>query len=147
MTAFYRFPAPSNVSAEIFVVCRDFLAPAHIDPKFLDPRHVFKDLSSLMTLSDKGTSANNAHANVFAPEKKRRKREGYEDGALTLFKEIGVSEFVNSQDPVMTLGTVNRMTFSTPEEKTSVRVCSRRRETSTSRAHFPFGFPLRLAAG
>lgn len=70
-----------------------------------------------MTLNEKGTSAGNAHANVFAPEKKRRKREGYEDGALTLFKEIGVSEFVNSQDPVMTLGTVNRMTFKDPEEK------------------------------
>ncbi|KAL7417553.1 Spb1 C-terminal domain-containing protein [Mrakia frigida] len=110
-------PSSRNVSAEIFVVCRDFLAPAHIDPKFLDPRHVFKDLSSLMTLNEKGTSAGNAHANVFAPEKKRRKREGYEDGALTLFKEIGVSEFVNSQDPVMTLGTVNRMTFKDPEEK------------------------------
>lgn len=111
------FPSYSNVSAEIFVVCRDFLAPAHIDPKFLDPRHVFKDLSALMTASEKGTSLGNAHANVFAPEKKRRKREGYEDGALTLFKEIGVTEFVNSHDPVMVLGTVNKMTFREPEEK------------------------------
>lgn len=107
----------SNVSAEIFVVCRDFLAPAHIDPKFLDPRHVFKDLSSVVALAEKGTSAANAQANVFAPEKKRRQREGYEDGNYTLFKEVGVSEFINAEDPVAILGTVNKMSFKTPEEK------------------------------
>jgi AdoMet-dependent rRNA methyltransferase SPB1 len=108
----------SNVSAEIFVVCQNYLAPTYIDPKFLDPRHVFKDLSAVMALAGKGTSANNAHENVFAPEKKRRKREGYDEGDYTLFKEIPVAEFVRSSDPVVTLGTCNRMTFKTAEEKT-----------------------------
>lgn len=106
-----------NVSAEIFVVCRDFLAPTYIDPKFLDPRHVFKDLASSVVSSTTGTSAGNVNANVFAPEKKRRQREGYEEGNYTQHKEIPVSEFIKSADPVAVLGSVNRMTFRDPVEK------------------------------
>ncbi|KAJ7103421.1 FtsJ-domain-containing protein [Mycena belliarum] len=111
-------PSSRNVSAEIFVVCRDFLAPKHIDPKFLDPKHVFKDLAAATASgTDKGSSAQNIQANVFQPEKKRRKRDGYADGDYTLFKAISVAEFVRSPDPITVLGTVNKMTFVTEEEK------------------------------
>jgi hypothetical protein len=113
-----------NVSAEIFVVCRDFLAPKHIDPKFLDPKHVFKDLAaSTASGTDKGSSAQNIQANVFQPEKKRRKRDGYDDGDYTLFKAVPVADFVRSPDPIMVLGTVNKMTFVTEEEKEYVNIC------------------------
>ncbi|KAG0708967.1 Spb1 C-terminal domain-containing protein [Suillus ampliporus] len=111
-------PSSRNVSAEIFVVCRDFLAPKHIDPKFLDPKHVFKDLSTTIASgTDKGTSANNAQANVFQPEKKRRKRDGYDDGDYTLFKKASASDFIRSADPVAVLGLVNKITFELQEEK------------------------------
>lgn len=111
-------PSSRNVSAEIFVVCRDFLAPKHIDPKFLDPKHVFKDLStSLASGTDKGTSANNAQANVFQPEKKRRKRDGYDDGDYLLFKKASAADFIRSADPIAVLGLVNKITFELPEEK------------------------------
>ncbi|KAF7307013.1 AdoMet-dependent rRNA methyltransferase SPB1 [Mycena indigotica] len=110
-------PSSRNVSAEIFVVCRDFLAPKHLDPKFLDPKHVFKDLSASISGTDKGASANNAQANVFQPEKKRRKRDGYDEGDYTLFKKVPVADFVRSSDPISVLGGVNQMTFSTEEEK------------------------------
>ncbi|KAK7064140.1 AdoMet-dependent rRNA methyltransferase SPB1 [Favolaschia claudopus] len=111
-------PSSRNVSAEIFVVCRDFLAPKHIDPKFLDPKHVFKELgTSVAAGADKGSSANNLQANVFQPEKKRRHRDGYADGDYTLFKAVPVADFVKSPDPISVLGSVNRMTFKTDEEK------------------------------
>ncbi|KAJ3853806.1 Spb1 C-terminal domain-containing protein [Lentinula lateritia] len=111
-------PSSRNVSAEIFVVCREFLAPKFIDPKFLDPKHVFKDLSaSIPDSSDKPSRAHNAEANVFQPEKKRRKRDGYEDGNYTLFKSIPVSELIHSTDPISVLGSANKITFQTDEEK------------------------------
>jgi AdoMet-dependent rRNA methyltransferase SPB1 len=105
-----------NVSAEIFVVCREFLAPKAIDPKFLDPKHVFKDLEASASL-DKGVAVNDAQANVFHPDKKRRHRGGYADNDYTLFKQIGVAEFIRSSDPIAMLGVVNKMNFTTEEEK------------------------------
>ena len=106
------------MSAEIFVVCREFLAPKHIDPKFLDPKHVFKDLSSSAASGhDKGSSANNAHENVFMPEKKRRKRDGYDDGDYTLFRKVDAGEFIRSSEPVNVLGLANKIVFGSEEEK------------------------------
>src|ERR1700743_231029 len=111
---------PSNVSAEIFVVCRDFLAPKQIDPKFLDPKHVFKMLSSSSTVA-KGSSSNNFQASVFQPERRRRKRDGYEDGDYTLVKEGTAADFIRGTDPVAFLGSVNKISFKTDEEKEYVR--------------------------
>ena len=37
-------PSSRNVSAEIFVVCIGYKAPSFVDPKFLDPKHVFKQV-------------------------------------------------------------------------------------------------------
>ncbi|KAI0304938.1 Spb1 C-terminal domain-containing protein [Russula brevipes] len=109
-------PSSRNVSAEIFVVCREFLAPKAIDPKFLDPKHVFKDLD-VSTSLDKGIAGNNTQANVFQPDKKRRHRDGYADNDYTLFKQIGVAEFIHASDPIAVLGAVNKMTLTTEEEK------------------------------
>jgi len=108
------------VSAEIFVVCREFLAPKSIDPKFLDPKHVFKDLDAAARLEN-GFTGSNAQANVFQPDKKRRHREGYADNDYTLFKQIGVAGFIHASDPINILGTVNKMTFATEEEMAYVR--------------------------
>lgn len=110
-------PASRNVSAEIFVVCREFHAPKYIDPKFLDPKHVFKELAPESTGGiDKGTSANNVHANVFMPDKKRRKRDGYDEGDYTLYKTISAKDFVYG-DALTQLGTANRITFDKKDEE------------------------------
>lgn len=103
-----------NVSAEIFVVCRGFLAPKYIDPKFLDPKHVFKELD---LNTDKNILANQVHTNVFQPEKKRRQRDGYEEKNYTLFKTASVENFIKESDPVAILGTVNKLTFISDQEK------------------------------
>lgn len=98
-------PSSRNVSAEIFVVCRGFKAPKRLDPKFLDPKHVFAELHE---------PTPNNEAKVFNPEKKKRKREGYEEGDYTQHKEIPVSEFIHTTDPIAILGTVNTLSFRQP---------------------------------
>lgn len=107
-----------NVSAEIFVVCRDFLAPKFIDPKFLDPRHVFKEVAPAESLAEnRGSNANNFQASVFQPEKKRRHRDGYADGDYTLHKTVNATDFIKGPDPIVVLGSANKIAFSTDEEK------------------------------
>lgn len=98
-------PSSRNVSAEIFVVCRGYKAPKRIDPKFLDPKHVFAELAD---------PTPNNEAKVFNPEKKKRKREGYEEGDYTQFKEIPVTEFINTTDPIAILGSYNKLSFQQP---------------------------------
>ena len=98
-------PSSRNVSAEIFVVCRGFKAPKRIDPKFLDPRSVFAELSD---------PTPNNEAKVFNPEVKKRKRDGYEEGNWTQFKEVPASEFIQTTDPIAILGSLNRLSFEQP---------------------------------
>lgn len=95
-------PSSRNVSAEIFVVCRGYKAPKKLDPKFLDPKHVFAEVEA---------ATPNNEAKVFNPEKKKRKREGYEEGEYTQHKEIPVSEYIHTTDPIAILGTVNKLSF------------------------------------
>ena len=95
-------PSSRTVSAEIFVVCRGYKAPKRIDPKFLDARSVFAELAD---------PTPNHEAKVFRPEIKKRKRDGYEEGDYTQFKEASVNEFVQAKDPIPMLGSLNKLSF------------------------------------
>lgn len=94
--------ASRNVSAEIFVVCRGFKAPLKLDPRLLDPKSVFEDLPD---------APQNQEAKVFHPERRKRQREGYEEGNYTLHKIVPISEFVEATDPIQTLGLSQEFSF------------------------------------
>lgn len=93
-------PASRNVSAEIFVVCKGFKAPKKLDPRLLDPKEVFEELEA---------GKINNEAKVFNPEKRTRKREGYDEGDYLQYKEIPLSEFLRDDEPINTLGTLNKL--------------------------------------
>lgn len=103
-------PASSrSVSAEIFVICKDFIAPKRIDPRLLDPRSVFNATSHPQTDS--------TPIDILRPEKHIRHRGGYEDGATLLYKETTLENFVLASDPVSILGSVNVIKL--PQKDTS----------------------------
>ena len=103
-------PSSRNVSAEIFVVCRGYKAPGRIDPRFLDSRSVFAELSGPTI---------NVEAKVFNPEKKKRKRDGYDEGDYIQFKEVPVVEFIRTTDPISMLGSFNKLSFNAGENDDS----------------------------
>lgn len=53
-----------NVSAEIFVVCQGYLAPAKIDPRLLDPKIIFSEIEDEQLQK----------TNIFDPAQKKRQR-------------------------------------------------------------------------
>lgn len=73
-----------------------------LDPRLLDAREVFEELPD--------GPANN-EAKVFNPEKKVRKREGYEEGDYLLYHTANIMDFVKTEDPIDMLGGLNKFTF------------------------------------
>ncbi|CAH3167195.1 unnamed protein product [Porites evermanni] len=94
--------ASRSESAEIFVVCQGYIAPAKIDPKLLDPRHIFKDVEP----------EGKKKISILQVEKQKKARaEGYEEGDYTLFRSATVSEFLQTQHPLEVLSAVNEIMF------------------------------------
>lgn len=102
-------------SAEIFVVCTGYLAPSFIDPKLLDPNHVFKEAT--------GADANAGQKSVDVLHKKfdqvnKRHRSGYDESlGVLLTASCSVSDFVDCQDPVRKLTDVHKIVFTGPEDE------------------------------
>ncbi|KAH6572102.1 hypothetical protein BASA50_001095 [Batrachochytrium salamandrivorans] len=114
-------PASSrNVSAEIFVVCREYLAPKTIDPRLLDPKWAFKELDETKDIDEedekKIKERQGAIMNtLFHPEKRRRFRDGYEDGDYTLHTSSTVSQFIHSIDFLAIMARSHELTFDTTD--------------------------------
>eukprot|EP00455_Lapot_gusevi_P045235 TRINITY_DN575_c0_g1_i7.p1 TRINITY_DN575_c0_g1~~TRINITY_DN575_c0_g1_i7.p1 ORF type:complete len:498 (+),score=166.85 TRINITY_DN575_c0_g1_i7:76-1569(+) len=94
-------PASRSTSAEIYAVCHGYLAPSKIDPRLLDPRHVFKA---------EGSEPQQA-MDIFQPEKRTRKRQGYEDDSVLQWKRIPVSKFIETDKPIELLGSCHTLIF------------------------------------
>ncbi|KAL0272132.1 UNVERIFIED_CONTAM: hypothetical protein PYX00_005220 [Menopon gallinae] len=98
--------ASRNESAEIFVVCQGYKAPTKIDPKFMNPQHVFKQLDI----------APSSVFNVFHPNKqKKAKAEGYIEGDYTLFHSVDVTDFIKSENPIELLQQTSELVFDDDE--------------------------------
>jgi len=112
-------PSSRNVSAEIFVVCQGFKS-VKIDPKFLDPKYVFKqlDLTTEESIIEKNRGA--VMNDLLHPEKKRRQRDGYADNDYTLYHATKVSDFIYSDEPIDILARSSALTFKDDEESKEI---------------------------
>ena len=99
--------ASRNESAEIYVVCEKYLAPHKIDPKLLDSKYIFQQLSN-------PSSSSHSSMDAFSLKKKPRERGGYEDGVSLLYKEAPLSLFLHSDDPIDFLTKYNRFLWDEP---------------------------------
>jgi len=96
--------ASRHTSAEIYVICFNYKAPKEIDPKLFDANFVFEEV----------TQKKKIHIQY---EKKKRNRDGYEDGNLLLYKELSVSKFIDSDNPVNILAEYGQMIWDEESQK------------------------------
>ncbi|KAL5960464.1 pre-rRNA 2'-O-ribose RNA methyltransferase FTSJ3 [Taenia solium] len=92
--------ASRQESAEIFLVGQGYLDPSSIDPKFLDPKHVFGEIEA-------SKSRESVVSSLLKLTTKRKKAEGYDDAKL--YKETLLSEFMESDDPLKCLAESNKV--------------------------------------
>ncbi|KAK6120927.1 hypothetical protein DH2020_045328 [Rehmannia glutinosa] len=95
--------ASRSTSAEIYLIGFKYKAPAKIDPRLLDVKHLFQGGKEPPKVID-----------VLRGTKQKRHRDGYEDGDTTLRKLCSASEFIWSDTPLDILGSVASITFSDP---------------------------------
>ncbi|XP_028765768.1 adoMet-dependent rRNA methyltransferase spb1 [Neltuma alba] len=100
-------PAASrSESAEIYVLGLKYKAPAKIDPRLLDVKHLFQGSVEPQTKA----------VDVLRTTKQKRHRGGYEDGDTTLRKVSSAANFIWSDSPLEILGTVTSITFNDPAD-------------------------------
>ncbi|KAI9330300.1 Spb1 C-terminal domain-containing protein [Obelidium mucronatum] len=113
-----------NVSAEIFVVCRGYKAPKKIDPRLLDAKFVFKEIDDTAGEEEDPKKVKERQSailnDLFHPEKRKRHRDGYADGATMLFTSTPVSEFIRSPEFITILAKNNCLEFTNPTNDPSI---------------------------
>ncbi|XP_009631774.1 uncharacterized protein [Nicotiana tomentosiformis] len=88
-------------SAEIYIIGLKYKAPAKIDPRLLDIKHLFQGGKEPPKVVD-----------VLRGTKQKRHRDGYEDGQTLLRKVCSAADFVLSD--IKSLGSVTSITFDDP---------------------------------
>ena len=104
--------ASRNTSAEIFVVCLHYKAPKRVDPRLLDPKHVFEQVREEARSGSGWNALGESEAG-----KKVRQREGYDDDVTargTMHRPRGVVEFITTSRPTDVLGECTELSFRPP---------------------------------
>ncbi|RLN29534.1 putative rRNA methyltransferase [Panicum miliaceum] len=99
-------PAASrSTSAEIYIICLKYKAPAKIQPELLDIKHLFSVVPEQNKPRD------------IMDGRHKRHRDGYEEGNTTLRKVGLASDFIwsDAQTPLEFLGSYNSISFDNTE--------------------------------
>ncbi|KAK8518772.1 hypothetical protein V6N13_017959 [Hibiscus sabdariffa] len=98
-------PAASrSASAEIYVLGLRYKAPAKIDPRLLDFKHLFQG----------SVEPQKKVIDVLRVTKQKRHRDGYDDGETISKKVSTAADFIWSDSPLDILGSVTTITFEDP---------------------------------
>ncbi|XP_021287222.1 adoMet-dependent rRNA methyltransferase spb1 [Herrania umbratica] len=98
-------PAASrSASAEIYLLGLRYKAPAKIDPRLLDVKHLFQG----------SVEPQKKVIDVLRVTKQKRHRDGYEDGETISKKVSTAADFIRSDSPLEILGSVTSITFGDP---------------------------------
>lgn len=107
----HKPPSSRAQSAEIFVVCTGYLAPHRVDPRLLDPKHVFMDIN--------GDGQPIKPLAVLHPQagKKKRQRQGYAENSSGSLRQptMTATEFLQSPDPTQILAERSKIVFEEDE--------------------------------
>ncbi|CAN6336782.1 unnamed protein product [Urochloa humidicola] len=97
--------ASRSTSAEIYIICLKYKAPAKIQPELLDIKHLFSVVPEQTKPRD------------ILDGRHKRRRDGYEEGNTTLRKIGLASDFIwsDAQTPLEFLGSYNSISFDNPE--------------------------------
>lgn len=112
-------PAASRAeSAEIYVLCIGYRAPKSIDPRLLNPKFVFKDMTAeTLTKLKHGADGQEGKRDLVlntvmkAMKKGKRNREGYAEGDLTLFARRCVLDFCRTARPIALMTEASQFSF------------------------------------
>ncbi|CAN7033217.1 unnamed protein product [Brassica rapa subsp. trilocularis] len=88
--------ASRSTSSETYLIGLNYKAPAKIDPRLLDYRHLFKETAE----------PTRKVVDVLGGSKQKRNRDGYENGESILRKVTSAADFIWSENPLEILGTV-----------------------------------------
>ncbi|CAM0953766.1 unnamed protein product [Alopecurus aequalis] len=97
--------ASRGTSAEIYIICLKYKAPAKIQPELLDIKHLFSV-----------ENEKNMPRDVLSTKKDKRSRGGYEEGVTVLTKVGLASDFIwsEAETPLDFLGSVTEISFDDP---------------------------------
>jgi AdoMet-dependent rRNA methyltransferase SPB1 len=95
--------ASRTQSAEIFLVCQNYIAPSKIDPKMLDPKHVFEAVEGDTTGGGNASgSGSTSKFNVFHKQwdqQKRPNRSGYDMAEMdfSMRRVVSIRDFIEGK--------------------------------------------------
>jgi AdoMet-dependent rRNA methyltransferase SPB1 len=123
----FKPKASRQQSAEIFLVAENYKAPAKLDPRLLDPKHIFEAVDGQTTGADGSTATVNVMSKKWDSKLKQRRRSGYDMEHLdaTMRHIEPIVEFVKAdmKKAVQMLSTSTGFGFTSSESPEQDEMC------------------------